>query len=109
MQAHSLSLKLASDPEKLKRLTGARFGYVGDRPLDDGSPVSDNIYTGPGLYGLGAMASPSAHFVDPSPRADTLDRDRWFKVSRHEHNRTGRGTYLLPEPVLDALLVCKVE
>ena len=53
MQAHSLSLKLACDPEKLKRLTGARFGYVGDRPLDDGSPVSDNIYTGPGLYELG--------------------------------------------------------
>ena len=71
--------------------------------------MTDGIYTAPGLYELRVMAGPSVHFVDPLPAPETPDGSRWFKVSRDEHDRTGRGTYQLPEPVLEALLVCKIE
>jgi hypothetical protein len=74
-----------------------------------GGPMSDSIYTGPGLYELKVMAGPRIHFVDPIPEAEALDGYQWFKVSRDEHDRAGRGTYLIPEPVLDALVVSRVE
>ena len=69
------------------------------------------IYTGPGRYEIrGVNGLPEVWFVDPAPpEVQKLDERTWFKVSRDEEARSGRGSYMMPDSSLADILLRKIE